>query len=84
MQLSQDYIYKAKTGDSLTAIAAQLQSLDFSVLKTSLKTDNERKAFWINIYNGYTQAALKAAPEKYEDRSAFFQSKNDQRSGRNF
>lgn len=75
VQLSQDYIYKAKTGDSLMAIAAQLQNLDYSVLQTTLKTDNERKAFWINIYNGYTQAALKAAPEKYKDRSAFFKAK---------
>ena len=75
VQLSQDYIYKAKTGENLSVISEQLKNTDFAALQANLKTDNERKAFWINIYNGYTQAALKAAPEKYQNRTAFFKEK---------
>lgn len=84
VQVSQDYIYNAKTGADLSALDQQLMAMPFSTLQDYLTTDAERKAFWINIYNGYTQAALKAAPEKYGDRSAFFKAKKINVGGQMF
>lgn len=72
---SQDYIYAAKTGGSLTGLSQKLTALSYKDLKKMLTTDNAKKAFWINLYNGYTQATLTSAPEQYKSRNAFFKKK---------
>lgn len=76
VQLSQEFIYAAKTGEQLDKLRSSLEKLDYIWLTNMLKTDNDKKAFWINIYNGYTYAILKKNPDLYKDRSAFF--KRDQ------
>ena len=71
--LSQQFLYAARTGDSAaknyidTLTAARLDEL-----KQQLKTDDQRKAFWINLYNAYTQYHLRNTPEQYKERSTFF------------
>ncbi len=75
VKLSQDYIYAAKTGESTAAFEEQLRSITLTDLKNKLSTDDEKKAFWINLYNGYVQAALQKNPDAYKSRSAFFKSK---------
>lgn len=84
VKLSQEFIYAAKTGDGASAFTGQLKTLDYETLKNSLKTDNEKKAFWINLYNGYTQVLLKENPGQYKNRSSFFSSKKIQIAGKNF
>jgi thiol-disulfide isomerase/thioredoxin len=84
IRLSQDYIYSAKVGESLDAINSKLKAISFADLISNLRTDNLKKAFWINLYNGYTQAALKANPDKYKNRSAFFKSKQIDVAGNKF
>lgn len=84
IKLSQEYIYKAKTGESLDSVNMQLAEFSFSDIEPSLQTDNDKKAFWINIYNGYTQAALSKNPEQYADRNAFFGSKVINIAGKKF
>ena len=76
LQLSQDFIYTSKTGNETTLLEKQLAELPFDSLKTMLKTDDEKKAFWINLYNGFTQATLKKDPGKYKSRSVFFKAGN--------
>ena len=76
LQLSQDFIYTSKTGNETTPLEKQLAELPFDSLKTMLKTDDEKKAFWINLYNGFTQAMLKKDPGKYKSRSVFFKAEN--------
>jgi hypothetical protein len=76
IQLSQDYIYAAKTGESITELSSGLKNVTEQQLRSSLNNDEKKKAFWINIYNGYTQAALKSNPDKYKNRNAFFKSKS--------
>ena len=76
LQLSQDFIYTSKTGNETTLLEKQLAELPFDSLKTMLKTDEEKKAFWINLYNGFTQAMLKKDPGKYKGRSVFFKAGN--------
>lgn len=57
-------------------VAAHLdrfRDLDATALDAALDTRERRLAFWINIYNGYTQHFLKTDPSLYlEDRSAYF------------
>jgi thiol-disulfide isomerase/thioredoxin len=84
VRLSQDFIYAAKTGEGAAAFTEQLKNIDYQTLKNSLKTDVEKKAFWINLYNGYTQVLLKGNPDKYKDRSTFFSSDQIQIAGKDF
>jgi hypothetical protein len=44
-------------------------------LASQIATDDQKKTFWINIYNGYIQVILSENPEKYNDRSRFFKEK---------
>lgn len=76
VKLSQEFIYAAKTGEPIDVFLQQLNALSFSRLTAALPTDNAKKAFWINLYNGYTSAALSKAPELYQDRNAFFKAKS--------
>ncbi|GAC1532072.1 MAG: hypothetical protein NVS3B15_12000 [Sediminibacterium sp.] len=72
VQLSQDFIYAAKTGGATTDLITQLASTDFATLPEQLKDDAEKKAFWINIYNGFTQYLLKKNKGAYQNRHHFF------------
>jgi hypothetical protein len=59
IKLSQEFIYAAKTGNGTTGFVDKLKKIGYETLKNSLNTDNDKKAFWINLYNGYTQVLLK-------------------------
>jgi hypothetical protein len=41
-------------------------------LTSELKTDSQKLAFWINVYNAFIQISLTENPKEYEDRGAFF------------
>lgn len=41
-------------------------------LVTELKTDNQKLAFWINIYNSFIQISLSKNPNLYKDKGKFF------------
>ena len=72
--LSQNFMYAAKRGDETQSFEKQIEALTMEGLKTGLPNDNEKKAFWINLYNGFTQVLLKKNPEAYKDRKTFFTS----------
>jgi thiol-disulfide isomerase/thioredoxin len=82
--LSQQFIYAAKTGDSTAILEEALKNVSYDSLKNNLKSDEEKKAFWINIYNGYTQVLLKKNPDQYKSRNKFFKSKQITIAGKNF
>lgn len=84
VQLSQELMYAAKSGDPTSAHIIQLQQLAYEDLKKHLRTDNEKKAFWINVYNGYTQYLLKQNKEAYKSRSCFFKKKQVAIAGKLF
>lgn len=51
----------------------RLRDLNPQALAAALDSQQKQLAFWINIYNGYTQHLLKTDPSLYlSDRSAFF------------
>ncbi|WP_460474426.1 DUF547 domain-containing protein [Emticicia fontis] len=75
VQLSQNFVYSAKTGENTAKFLQELKTLNYNDLIKQLTRDSDKKAFWINIYNSFTQIILKKDPEKYKDRSAFFEAK---------
>jgi len=84
VQLSQEFMYAAKAGDSTALFIEQLSSMNYHALLTGLTTDEEKKAFWINLYNGYTQAFLKKDPDRYNNRGRFFSAKQITIAGKRF
>lgn len=82
--LSQQFIYAIKTGDPSASIIQKLKDIPFDTLTDKLKTDNDKKAFWINLYNGYTQFILKEDPGKYKHRNKFFKSRLIEVAGKQF
>lgn len=75
IQLSQDFLYAARTGDSVQAYLDTLASAEQIQLANQLQNDQQKLAFWLNIYNGFTQVILSKNPEKYNSRGAFFSDK---------
>lgn len=84
VQLSQEFMYAAKTGDETAGYVSQFQHLSINELKKSLVSDDNKKAFWINLYNAYTQVALKKDSAQYKKRSEFFGSKQIKVAGNKF
>ena len=55
VKLSQQFLYAAKTNEPAVTLQQQLNSINYNDLVAELNTDDKKKAFWINIYNGFTQ-----------------------------
>ncbi len=75
VRVSQDFLYAARTGEPVDSFRAILQKGTAQSLAAELATEPKRLAFWLNIYNATTQAALKADAAQYKNRSAFFKKK---------
>jgi thiol-disulfide isomerase/thioredoxin len=84
VRLSQEFMYAAKTGDEIADFISKLSRLSMDELTSIIKTDDDRKAFWINLYNAYTQVALKKNPEQYKSRGKFFGSRQFEIAGKKF
>jgi hypothetical protein len=52
-----------------------IAKINLTSLAAELNNDDKRKAFWINIYNGFVQYILSKNPEKFNNRGTFFKSK---------
>ncbi|WP_158973563.1 DUF547 domain-containing protein [Cellulophaga sp. L1A9] len=70
--LSEDFLSKIKNGEDVSTIQQELANSTLEELENALRTDEEKLAFWLNIYNGYIQIILSDAPELYNDRRDFF------------
>ena len=81
--LSQNFIYAARADGETKAYVDTLAVMNESALFEQLNNDAQKKAFFINIYNGYVQLLLKKDPEKYKKRSAFFSNKQILLAGHN-
>ncbi|MEC4004366.1 DUF547 domain-containing protein [Flavobacterium sp. SUN052] len=76
IKISQKFIESAKLeGDSTAYFIDVLANANETELLSQLQTDDLKKAFFINLYNAYTNYALKKNPEKYKSRNSFFKSK---------
>ena len=70
--LSEKFLEDIKSGKSTSEVRALLYNTSIGELEKNLKTDEQKLAFWINIYNAYIQVILSENPKKYEDRQSFF------------
>jgi hypothetical protein len=75
IKLSQDILYAVKTDEPPGSLMQQLYNAPVAELQAQLKTDAERKAFWLNIYNAYTQIGLWNDSAAYQHRNKFFSKK---------
>jgi hypothetical protein len=75
IKLSENFLYAAKTGDTTKNFTDTLKNANEDLLATELSTDHKRLAFWLNIYNGFTQVILRNDPGQYKSRNAFFSSR---------
>jgi len=82
VQLSQDFMYAAKTGEETAGYVAQLKAISLEELLAGIQTDEEKKAFWINLYNAYTQESLAKDPGQYQKRGQFFGSRQIEIAGK--
>ena len=53
--LSEVFLLKVKTGEDTSEICQTLENLSSSKISQFLKKDEDKKAFWTNIYNAYYQ-----------------------------
>ena len=71
-KISQQFIAYAKNGKDTKEIQERLANTSLKELSSALKTDEQKYAFWINIYNAYILVILKDHPEYYKDKKEFF------------
>lgn len=84
VQLSQEFMYAAKIGDEAATYISQLKNSSIIDITATIKTDDDKKAFWINLYNAYTQVSLKKNPDLYKNRKQFFTGKQIEMGGKEF
>ncbi len=81
-QISEDILKNLKADKKVDALQKKLASATQQDLKTILVTDEQKKAFWINVYNGYIIAILKKDKKQFDDRGAFFTKKQIEIAGK--
>jgi len=84
VEKSQNKLYAAKTGEQTTSFITSLKDLSMDELTATITNDNEKKAFWINLYNAYTNTALKNNPDQYSNRGKFFGNEFIEIAGKKF
>jgi hypothetical protein len=72
LQLSQTILSNIKEGKSYQKQVDILAESTLQDLSLQLKNDEQKKAFWINIYNSFIQISLMENPDEYKNRGAFF------------
>ena len=73
--LAEQLLYGARTGKSVSETEKMLRELDPVLLEKVLQDPGPSLAFWLNLYNGFTQMALQRDPALYQQRGRFFRSK---------
>jgi Protein of unknown function, DUF547 len=74
--LSQQLLLKVKTGDDTRALQDSIANLPANALIDELQTEDEKLAFWLNIYNANIQLQLKSNAANYNSRGKFFAAKS--------
>lgn len=72
IELSANFLADLRDEKAVAHYVKRYAELDLDSLHQSLKSPSQKKAFWINTYNGFIQYLLKSEADLYADRSAFF------------
>lgn len=71
-KLSQDLLLAVKTEQVYASFQNQLAGLSPEILAEELRSDAQKIAFWVNIYNAYIQIILKEKPALAHDKATLF------------
>lgn len=82
IEISQQLLLQAKTHEPTDSLVKIVEGISAEQLTAALVDDNYKKAFWINLYNAFTQVILSKNPDKYKNRGAFFGDKQIAIAGR--
>ena len=80
--LSEQFLNNIKKGSSTADVRTKLYNISLENLEEGLKTDTEKLAFWVNVYNASIQVILSENPQLYEDKRAFFKKEQIPIAGR--
>lgn len=69
---SQQFINLQKQKKSVDHIVELFSKTTIEDITSKIVTNDQKLAFWVNVYNGFIQYTLATKPELYEDRRAFF------------
>ncbi|MCW3112810.1 MAG: hypothetical protein JWR18_1206 [Segetibacter sp.] len=72
IETSQQLLLQAKTHEPTDSLVKVVEGISEASLNSELTNDTFKKAFWINLYNAFTQVILSKNPDKYKNRGAFF------------
>jgi hypothetical protein len=75
LALSQALLLAAKREDTTVNLEEKLQNISLNNLSIQLVTNDDKKAFWLNIYNAFIILSLKKDPTQYKHRNRFFSKK---------
>ena len=81
-ELSENFLRNIKNDRPTNDIRAKLYGLTLDDLRNGLKTDDQKLAFWVNVYNAYIQVILSENPGLYDDKRAFFKKEQIPIAGR--
>lgn len=82
IKLSQGFLFAAKMQKEVHKLVHELKTLTPEHITSSLDDDQKKKAFWINLYNGFTQSLLRQNPALYRNRERFFNTKQIEVAGK--
>ena len=72
---SKYFIELQKENKSIEGIIATFRSTTLEEVMNEVTTNDQKLAFWVNVYNGFIQYYLTKNPELYIDRRKFFNEK---------
>ncbi len=62
-KLAQDFLIQLKNEQEVDGLMVRLSELDQEELALALVSDQDKKAFWINLYNGFNLYLMREQPE---------------------
>lgn len=75
LALSKDFLTAVRNKENVDLYLQSWRVCDLNQLSKQVETDQQKLAFWINIYNAYIQVILNKDPKKYQNRGTFFKEK---------
>lgn len=75
VKLSTRFIQQLQHNLPVTQIVDSLKNVSQEVLAGELNSDDKKKTFWMNVYNGMVQYLLTNDPKLFDDRGSFFSKK---------
>lgn len=73
--ISKQILFAVKTNGPAGLFINMLENISEETIREKLCSDDLKKAFWINLYNAFTQVILSKNPSRYTSRSSFFRSR---------